>query len=1743
MVKPNRSIKPPYATAGGGYDFENKVAAFYLACMLSGKPPRAGDMATIETISFQTRVDGWYLDDILLVLKTQDYKFSIAISVKSNRQITTGGFDVDFVECAWKQFLHHETDKFEPANDVMMLAVGSVAQTVNKALNELLGWAKTQTPKDLAAHVLAPGYSTNIKRALFDSLTCPQGLSEAYQISVDTISIEIASLLRCIDVREFDLNSTSSRDEDSARNMCRAVLSSSDWAEASRLWDELCTIALRYRTNGGTVTNEDLIKLLRPKFKFGLLEPYGDDWRKIQAYSEKTISRIPNLIGGRVKVERTELQRQLIDILNKNKIVLVLGASGTGKTCLVKDVSSSLEWPIWIDCKDIVSRQLDSELQLSNCLETTLNVVPSSKATMILDGLEAIDQNSSKNLSKILSPIILNSEDNPWRLIITCQIEEWERVHTELTVIGFRLLQYNELTVGNLSVDDTEQVWKAFPQIISLFKHEHLWPILLNPQILNLIASKSHELPEDEVVRWLGESHLIEWFWERLIRKPPNASSRARFTMDIAVRQADNLSRKIPILEFASSELSSLDELLVDHLLVLEDERLNFRHDSLGDWTRQRILISKQESLKDFLVTRLDSPAWHKSIRLFSLHFLEFLGNIDQWQSYFNCLNENKSAQIYQNLFLDAIISSANPARLLGILWPKLIEDDGILMRRLLRLFLHSATTPNPTMRALGSRLKKITDIDIDSYQRLPIIQYWPPFLSILSTNMDYVLNVVLIDAAEIADAWLRRGVKMEFLLDAFKDAAKLSIGTANVIREWTLESRSGKVLYHTSENEKIIFRALLAAAEYEPEKAEDLLLFFSGEEKQPIMGAQTEIQSSKAKPAQTCRADSVFRNVCLHDPDAFKPLIDSNPGLAKNVLLALLIEKQVENDDGWSHISRRLLNELGLADTHTWKAPIYHKGPFLYFLKRNPDEGLDLIIKLVNYATDQWIKDATQEQINANSVTFKGGDREILWIGNSYVYYWHINFNSPPTPLVIALMALEKWLYDSIDEGKDITHYLERILEESRSVAFAGVLMAIGKKVPGLFKKQLLPLLAVPEFYFWESGFQILQGSSWQIAWGFERQGDVGRMFYKLAEEWHNMTHRKISLEERVQGLFAFDNTIRNTISKCRKAWIRRLSGVNSDGTFGAYLDKLCEIFNFENYAKQNHPDYGECFYFTPPRRLLEKAEEYQSANHVKQVVVSFPVRCSMILERQLKLSAKDLREFLAVLTSIKDAKEFKIEDNTVTREDGLAGGIAVLICQQKDWLIEHEDWHNWCKSTICDIVLNPPTAPPFDCAESESVFHWDAYASYAMPIIFHDDPSNTRVRECMARLVCNYHLKAIEILFRSAGNLRSNIGSEFKRLQHLLMRISAARAFHPNLRSIRDYDKATKLHEHSINEFFESGISSFVTKQLKNVIPEWRRIAEEVHSRITKKSGLKRVEHFPEFEFRYIQAAHRWMPLLSEARDQTERDEWIEFWFKFFSWILPEDNSAYDNRRGDEHFPYEWQRWVIEMVAILYYELEDGKRTDHLWQSMLDLGERGNHWIQIFMYQWFFIRREPYYNEARFQGKWWRMTDWAFHSEKWSPETINRYFLNRKTWSHLLGFGDSWFPIEWRDIDRGLVNQMKEAYIQWAKVFADDLETVFPFILFLQTDAARDLRESGIVEIEKCLKAEMNKYIRYGDRKDIEDSMTLLLEKLYSENRIALRTDNSLKASFKSCLAYLVERQNPKSLVLNELIARDGF
>ena len=223
-------------TGGGGYSFEDKVAARYMAMMLAGRPPLDERTGTVRQINFQNKTDGWLLDDLLLVLSGITGVSRFALSVKSNQQITSNGFPADYVTAVWKQWLRKGTNVFDSSRDHLGLVVGPLPQNVRTGWHGLLEKTVNADPASVLTRLNTSGSANNVERQLFRSLAC----SLPGESVTDEEAVLVVKRLRVFDL---DFEETPSQDEQETISICQGVISSGLRDEAADLWDRLLRIA------------------------------------------------------------------------------------------------------------------------------------------------------------------------------------------------------------------------------------------------------------------------------------------------------------------------------------------------------------------------------------------------------------------------------------------------------------------------------------------------------------------------------------------------------------------------------------------------------------------------------------------------------------------------------------------------------------------------------------------------------------------------------------------------------------------------------------------------------------------------------------------------------------------------------------------------------------------------------------------------------------------------------------------------------------------------------------------------------------------------------------------------------------------------------------------------------------------------------------------------------------------------------------------------------------------------------------------------------------------------------------------------------------------------------------------------------------------------------------------------------------------------------------------------------------
>ncbi|MBE9053451.1 hypothetical protein IQ243_24190 [Nostocales cyanobacterium LEGE 11386] len=1504
---------------------------------------------------------------------------------------------------------------------------------------------------------------------------------------------------------------------------------------------------------------------------------YQNDWIKLIEQTRENLTIIPDRIGNKIFISRLVELEAIETAFENNKVVVLLGASGCGKTVISKswaEKEQNANKTIWwkassFDVSDFSSFQ--NRLGLSSPLRDVLAAVSAPRVYVVIDGLDRIFSEAAfQNLSVLIHTLRLNVEDSPWRLLIPCQLEEWNRVQMLLARANVLTEDWKMLQVGAPSINDFEPVWETFPALKRLNFQPQLQSLLFKPKVLDLLATKLSTGGSVDTTQWVGESNLIEWFWETEVCKQPNARMRAGLLKSLGEKQADNLESETATDAFSISDLAQVDSLIRDRLCQEREERLSFCHDLYGDWARQRVLLGQKNNLRDYIKHRVSSPLWHRAVRLYGLHLLEKNEDTAQWRSALVSLcGDDNTPDLTSDLLLEAVVFAANPLPLLERIWADLAANDGLLLRRLLAKFLFIATLPNPAILAIASQLDSDLETTAATIQRIPYFPYWVPILQFLHRHLTDVIELAPGYIAEIANTWLRR---LDTKWPLRREAAELALATAERLLEST---KSGRFFYEKDDLSKKIYHAALAGVYELPDRVANFALKASARKEFITQKTETETQSEplikrviddpeygtyelELDESSWSRIDeqeidpiifrnfswefgdeeeeepvawtdgpsqkvhSAFRQVCL-TTDAIYPLIIANPSVAREVLLALLIEEpRIHRRESGIHRQR-----LEIVYIQEWGFPLYNQGTFFFFLKNQPQEGLELILHLVNFATERWSDSWRRENQKIPEVLINVENNEYKWIGNQEVYYWYCNHHLCPYPIAVALMALEKWLYDEIDANKLMNDVLQLILQRSNSVAFAGLLSALARKAHFLFQGVLRPLLTVPEFYLWESQHRPL---SVPYITGTRRYLGQSEETVELVREWYELPHRKHGLHQWALSLFLNTPEMQSFFEEARLHWLNRLQGNSKEDGLKCFLEELVDNYNIENYRIQNHSGYGDFWVFESPKKTDEKEKALRQASELRLQFLSFPFRCHEILNAGQPLPDEQLEQSWNFLQQLAGFPSVEDDTGLYDIENSICGGIAVLIQFHWNWLQQYPEREQWCIEQLIKIIHEPPKANKFGNEESNLGWEWDIFCAKIIPLIWSKFSDSNKWRECVALLVTSSRYAVVNTVFAHAAKFRISFYEDFKRLQHLLFRWAAVRW---------KWDSTRYGLESSFDIEVERNreIKAFLDKIISPNLPTWEEVATQVWEELADKKphqnynqpglfGSITPSQFPSLNFRLIQAAYAWLPSLDQAISRTERQEWITFWKEALKYSL-----QFSEKDGTLST---WNEWLSQHIASLIMQLPPTEKPEDFWKPILSLGMEEKHWIEKFLIHWFVngLSSEPIYD--RFVQECHAMVEFAFSSPNWEFEPKLRQYGLEELWCYLVGLNSS-INNMWTIAHKPTIKRMYIIYQQWATQHLNKPGCALQFVAFLLKPAAEEVRIDSLPWLYAASQSNEQFWTEYN----IQEKLASLLDVCWRYHESKLRQHHDSFNAFKNLLKKLADFQNTLALEIQHRIA----
>ena len=1477
------------------------------------------------------------------------------------------------------------------------------------------------------------------------------------------------------------------------------------------------------------------------------------DYIKLQKKSLQVMKQVLNRIGGQVHLPRTNQLEQLETYTVDNTITIIVGASGVGKSSLVRDYAETQiqkdETVLWFDSRSfekIDFAAFESDLQLANSLDEVVQSLSTKKGLLVLDGLDRLyNSDSFKLLSTFLRLFDFHQEQPQWRLLITCQNQDLSRLSAKLihTLPG---ISFNEFICKPLLIEDLEPLWSSFPKASRLKYQTQLRDILGNLKILDLVATRLNLDDDIEVDRWVGESSVIEWFWNSYIKNTEQGISKSCLVQKIAEYQADNLKQRFPLSQTEQSQLTIIESLIKDKIFnQTQDNSIVFQHDLYGDWFRLQLLISHSDNLASYLKDRLVSPMWHRAVRLYGQYLLENCRDVEKWTNTLDNL-KNNDILLAQNLLLASPIFAADPFPLLVLIYQSLIANEGQLLKRLLAQFLISATRPDQQMLEISRSLGH-NETEASANFRIPYCPFWLPILRFIHDYREEFINIAPIEICQVVHLWLEH-IPQNSIFRSEVAEIGLMLGEKALLAKDNYKS-----VFH--KNRKDFYRVALMGAREFPEQISDFALRAS----ERIARANTPEEDEELKyipdkrffplsfdPTEPLpepwpdgpkrRVDDDFRHV-VFELQTILPLIQVNPSVAREVILAVLISVRRRFK---KYLIRTYKRQFDIEEIYDWQTLRYGNEPFLRFLQLNFKEGLELIARLVNFATDRWlfsvILDANEyalqsqsqrESDNAISHVIKKdccypqplsivvNQCKYEFIGDSRVYGWSSGLGTiPPDEIVVALMALEQYFYLRIEREENIDEEITLVLKKVKSTAILGLLCNVGKRLPMLFEGPLKPLLGIPELYFWDI-----------------------KVIVELAHKFNQLEHRKKDLRHLACELLLTSSDIRDFFEDIRSQWEKRLS-MNVESELRDFLKQLIITFDINNFEIQQHSKFGQVVVNVAAQKLVEeKVEEIQAAE-MKMLISVFPYRCREILEKDKCLEKDELELLWQELQQIEFIyihKDKYLQYSMNQLAACILGGISVFIKFHQSWLDTYSERKQWCLNYIKNFIFEPPPLEQFDVPESIGDTHWDCFLAETLPLIWRENIDDKNIRELIARMVFTYHYNAVNIFFCRCSEFRVLVGEDFTRLRRFLFEWAFVKNRIISVEQIQDLtdQKVIDKFFEDLNKWREKRIKAFVDKKIEPIIKSWTLMDQPQSFRaIDKVLPQWRQQYF--LDFSLIEAGHSWFPNLDKTVNEKERCEIIFFWQEALSYIIkPISEPRKKNQLyRDSFLPRGYETWVLENIAKIIQYMDLSECPQKLWQPILNLPKKAHYWPEYFLrgFHRYGLQQNPippsYIRVLR------SIIDYSLPSNHKNPP---KWSYHDDVWSGLIGL-DQVSINYWEEHNTYLVQEIQDLIEYWFKNVPVYSQQVARFARWLKIDAAESIRLQGIVWIEQVINQQNNNHLLKEE--SVMDSIASLLNVAWNNDQKQLRQKDLFFGAFKSLLYLLSERQNRVAIELSKLL-----
>ncbi len=661
------------------------------------------------------------------------------------------------------------------------------------------------------------------------------------------------------------------------------------------------------------------------------------------------------------------------------------------------------------------------------------------------------------------------------------------------------------------------------------------------------------------------------------------------------------------------------------------------------------------------------------------------------------------------------------------------------------------------------------------------------------------------------------------------------------------------------------------------------------------------------------------------------------------------------------------------------------------------------------------------------------------------------------------------------------------------------------------------------------------------------------------MVRDWHTLEHRKTTFGDVLFKLFLASKEFRLHMEKVRDQWNQQL-GEYSQSDNAEYLENIALRFDERNWTTRRIEN-GIAVDFLEPEERTRRLATKRETNERHMEVLTFPTLCRAMIDERKRLEPKELEIFCQRLQRIgEDAEQARVRGDTP--EHAILGGIAFLCLLHREWIEADSIREDWCGEQIGKVFDSPPPHPQFHVAESITNYYWNNFVAMILPQLLSESPANEWLRALCADFALAFNYSVIQDLMTLAFEQRFDLQDDFCRFQHLILVSSGVRNVELVTNDRNSFWNCPDI-EFDIGHRFNELIDAFAKSTLPTELPSLCDVAEESTSTIVEMVCRQRKITYNElsskqmpaaiakgikrglgFEPMHIKAGFSWLERIDEETDPQLRARWIAIIENILNGFLRPlgglKEALSDDRETNSFFaiPGQWVTWFFDIIASVIPKLEPNESARKLWEPILSFGLDRVHWVDSFISSWFIHGLKVQGREEVFFREWKEMIAFASSRENWRYPEVMSHRSDLKLFRHLMGFSRAGIGYIENEKYRPFVSEMKMEFKRWTDEFLPHPEATAYFAKVLSFPSAEDHLRDGMRRLAKAT-TDFEEW-HWREFYHLDSALLDLLEYDWRTNSRLIKTDTSLRKNFSIILKTLSDRQIPRAMELQDMIAR---